>query len=90
MKMYRECSLTNFEPWAGAVDRFKVFTAEQLEKLDSLLDDGVFPEGASETEINNLFWFEEDFLSKMLGFEDFKALERLNNGEEEEGEEEED
>lgn len=86
MRMYRDCNLQYFEPWAGAVDRFKVFTTEQLEKLDSILDDGVFPEGASETEINDLFWFEEDFLAEMLGFEDFKALERFNNGEEEEEE----
>ena len=23
MRMYRECNLQYFEPWAGAVDRFK-------------------------------------------------------------------
>lgn len=89
MKMYRECSLTNFEPWAGAVDRYNVLTYEQLEQLDAILDE-MYPEGASETTINDILWFEDDTIAEWLGFEDWEALERFNNGEEEEGEEEED
>lgn len=57
MKIYRECSLTYFEPWAGAVDRYNVLTYEQLEQLDPIFEE-LFPDGADETEINDLFWFE--------------------------------
>lgn len=50
----------------------------------------MYPDGMSETELNDLLWFEDDTIAEWLGFEDWEALERLNNGEEEEGEEEED
>lgn len=81
MKIYRECSLTDFEPWSGAKETFKTLTYEQLEQLEPILE-ALFPDGASETEINDLFWFEEDYIAELLGFEDWEALERFNNGEE--------
>ena len=87
MKIYRECSLTDFEPWSGGADRYKVLTYEQLKQLEPILED-LFPDGASETEINDLFWFEEDYIAELLGFEDWEALERFNNGEDEEEEKE--
>lgn len=82
MEIYRECSLTNFEPWSGAVDRYKVFTYEQLEELETILEE-MNPDGMSETELNDLFWFEEDYLAQILGFSDFEEMERHNKEEEE-------
>ena len=82
MKIYRECSLTDFEPWSGGADRYKVLTHEQLEQLDAVLEE-MYPDGASETEINDLFWFEDDYIAELLGFSDWEALERFNNGEDE-------
>lgn len=83
MKIYRECNLTSFEPWSGAVDRYKVFTYEQLEELEPILED-MNPDGMSETELNDLFWFEEDYLAQLLGFSDFEEMERRNKQKEEE------
>lgn len=88
MKIYRECSLTDFEPWSGGADRYNVLTYEQLEQLEPIFEE-LFPNGASETEINDTFWFEDDTIAEWLGFSDWEALERYNNGEEEEEEEEE-
>lgn len=87
MKIYRECSLVNFEPWAGAVDRYNVLTYEQLDQLDAILDE-LYPDGMNETELNDLLWFEDDTIAEWLGFSDWEALEKYNNGEEEEEEEE--
>lgn len=83
MKVYKECSLTDFEPWSGGADRFRVFTYEQLEAIEQELE-MLYPDGMDETEINDLFWFEEDTLAEWLGFDDFEALERHNKGEGEE------
>lgn len=85
MKIYKECSLADFEPWSGGADRFKVFTYEQLEQIEAVFDE-LYPEGMSETQINDLFWFDGDILAAWLGFDGFEALERHNNGEEEEEE----
>lgn len=82
MKIYRECSLTDFEPWSGGADRYNVLTYEQLEQLDPIFEE-LFPDGADETEINDIFWFEADKIAEWLGFESWEALERFNDGEEE-------
>ena len=83
MRIYKECSLTDFEPWSGGADHFRVFTYGQLEQLEPLFE-GMFPDGASETEVNDMLWFEADTLAEWLGFEDLEALEKHNNGNEEE------
>lgn len=86
MKYTCEESLTNFSFWSGAVSRVETLTYEQLERLDDILpaemgwDDSNLP---SDTDINDLFWFEEDLIAELLGFDSFEELERHNNGEDE-------
>lgn len=86
MKIYSEISLENFEAWSGAKYAYNILTHEQLGELEQNLE-CIYPDGIDETELNDLFWFEEDTIAKWLGFEDWEALERYNNGEEEEEEE---
>lgn len=66
MKITRELDLTNFEFWSGAKDH--EFTHSELKDLEFMLED-IFPEGATETQINDLFWFEEEFLCEMLNID---------------------
>ena len=69
MKIYREGSLSSFEFWAGAIANAEKFTPEELDKItDELesLDDG---EGYSETQINDLMWFEPEYLASLIGLE---------------------
>lgn len=86
MKYICEESLTNFHFWGGAVSRVESLTYRQLEQLDDLLpatmdwDDFNLP---TDTAINDLFWFEEDFIAQLLGFDSFEELERHNNGDDE-------
>ena len=87
MKIYCEISLENFEAWSGGSYTLCTLTHEQCEELESIIDE-IYPDGLSETELNDLLWFEDDTIAEWLGFEDWEALERFNNGEE--GEEEED
>ena len=90
MKIYTETSLTNFEFWSGAKDTVKYLTYDELEQIESILED-VYPDGMSDTEINDLFWFEEDLIAEWLGYGDFEELmHRDDEEEEDEMEEEED
>lgn len=86
MKIYREESLREFEFWSGAKYTAKVLTNEQLDEIESLLEIDN-PDGMSETEINDFFWFEEDTIAYWLGFGDFEALRKHNEGNEDEEEE---
>lgn len=73
MKIYKEESLRDFEFWSGARDRAKVLTEDQFDIIENSLEE-LYPDGMSETEINDLFWFEEDWIAEMLGYADFEEL----------------
>lgn len=74
MKIYREGSLSNFEFWSGAILNAEEFTLEELDQITAALeslDDG---DGYDETQINDLMWFEPEYLASLIGLEwDSKA-----------------
>lgn len=88
MKIYEKKSLTNFEFWSGAQDTVKYLTSDELEQIEAILED-TYPDGMEDTQINNLFWFEEDWIAEMLGYADFEELMHRDDEEEDEEEEEE-
>lgn len=59
MKVYSEISLSRFEFWSGAKELAAQLTEEQFDMVEVMLEDN-YPDGISETEINDLFWFEQD------------------------------
>lgn len=70
MKIYREESLSNFEFWSGAISNAEEFTLEELdrigEELEALDCEG---DGYDETQINDLMWFEPEYLASLIGLE---------------------
>lgn len=86
MKIYEEKSLRNFNFWSGAKDTVKYLTLEELDTIETILED-LYPDGVEDTFINDLFWFEEDTIAQWLGYEDFEELTKREEEEEEEGEE---
>ncbi len=80
MKVYKEISLRDFDFWAGATDTAeKIDLAGKWNELEELLEE-CYPKGIGETELNDLLWFEDEWIFTMLG---------ISNGEEDEEEEEE-
>ncbi len=73
MKIYAEKSLRSFEIWSGAKDTVKYLTDEELDMIESVLEDS-FPDGMGETEINDFFWFENDTIAEWLGYSSFEEL----------------
>lgn len=69
MKIIREYPLEQFEPWSGAVSTLERVKQEgKLDHLESLLED-LYPDGMTETELNDLLWFDEDSVYEWLGIE---------------------
>tara|TARA_R110002153_G_scaffold99897_1_gene235695 strand:- start:2 stop:226 length:225 start_codon:yes stop_codon:yes gene_type:complete len=61
----KDLSLTNFNFWSGAKQHnFKYSELEYLEDCISNLYPTTAP---SETDINDLFWFEQEFLCDCIG-----------------------
>ena len=68
MKVYKEMNLRNFEFWSRAKDNAETLTSEQLDMVDSILEE-LYPYGMNETEINNFFGFGFNTIRKWLGIE---------------------
>lgn len=83
-----EKPLSQFEFWSGAKKRTDHLTIEQLDRLDDLMPE-VMGENPTDTAINDLFWFEDDYIAQLLGFDSWEALERYNDGEDDEDDEDE-
>ena len=67
MKLYRELDLTRFEAWSGAVDTYNtIYNAGKLNELEFLLEE-LYPDGIEETQLNDLLWFDSEWVLETLG-----------------------
>jgi len=67
MKTYRETTLTNFEAWSGAKNTKQIIIEHDKEnEFDSLIEE-LHPDGLSETHLNDILWFEQDWIFECLG-----------------------
>lgn len=87
MKIYEEKSLRNFEFWSGAKDTVKYLTDDELDTIESILEDA-YPEGMEDTEINDFFWFDDDTIADWLGYNDFEEIIHRDEDEDEDEDEE--
>lgn len=87
MKIYSEISLENFGAWSGAVDTLdRVREEDKCDELEAILED-LYPDGMSETELNDLLWFEPEQIFEWLGIEEEDEDEETEEDDEEEEEE---
>ena len=78
MIINKNIDLKNFEFWAGAKDLADLLTPSELEQIESNLEDIFHDKTPSETDINDLFWFEEDFICELIGETAEEILNREN------------
>ena len=79
MKLYKEESIGTFDFWSGAKDTAEYLTEDEMNTIEGILEE-LFPDGMSETELNDLFWFEDDTIAEWLGYNDFETI-MTRNGE---------
>lgn len=81
MKIYKEVtSCFDFDFWSGAKDTEKYLYNSEVETIFHLLEE-CEPDGMSETELNDFFWFEDDTIAEWLGWPDFETLMSARSGE---------
>jgi hypothetical protein len=73
MRMFKEDQLSNFNFWSGAADTVKYLTADEINQVGDILED-IFPDGMSETQVNDFFWFETETIAEWLGYSDFEEI----------------
>ena len=60
--------LTQFDFWSGAKQFADNLTPSELNQIQTMLED-IYPDGLTETELNDLFWFEDNMLCEWLGLD---------------------
>ena len=81
MKIIEEKSLKDFEFWSGACSTVKYLTDEEMDTIESMLEE-IYPDGMTDTEINDFFWFDDDTIADWLGYSSFEEI--MNRDEEDE------
>ena len=68
MKIINEItSLREFLPWSGAVDTYnKIVDSDKEEEFINELE-GIYSEGITEGQLNDLLWFEEEWCYELVG-----------------------
>jgi hypothetical protein len=61
-----ETKLRDFPFWSGAKDNAELFTLDELETIESTLEE-LFPEGLDDVQLNDMFWFEPELLAEWVG-----------------------
>lgn len=87
MKVIQDIRLEDFEAWSGGKDTIDNLTTLQLRALESILED-LYPEGMTDTQLNDILWFEKDAIANWLGYKSYDHLLGYDEEEEEEEEEE--
>ena len=81
MKIYQEMTLENANLWSGALQTRETILAHDKAREFEVLIENLYPRGLDLVELNDLLWFDSEWVFEMLG---------INEEEEEEEEEQED
>jgi hypothetical protein len=70
MKITVETSLENFDAWSGAKDTLKRLIELDLCEDAEFMIDEIYPDGLTDTQLNDILRFESDWLFDALGVEE--------------------
>lgn len=74
MTITYELDLRNFKAWSGAKDTLERIQREgKCDALENILEE-LYPDGMTETELNDLLWFEPDTVYEWLGIRSEKQI----------------
>ena len=76
MTITYELDLNSFQAWSGAKDTLERIQREgKCAELENILDD-IYPDGMTETELNDLLWFESESVYEWLGIRSESQIEK--------------
>lgn len=80
MKVYYELDLHNFKAWSGGKDTLDDLSYDEIDTLNSMLEDAFVDDTeVSETTINDFLWFERNTIAEWLGYADYDCLINVKN-----------
>lgn len=82
MKVIKEVySFGDFDFWSGAENTAQVL--DDNDDFETVMDEleELYPEGVTETTLNDMFWFESDFIASLLGYDSWEEYENKDEDE---------
>ena len=62
-------SLRNFEAWSGAKDTKQLILDNNKEDDFEFMMEDLYPDGITDTQLNDILWFETDWICETLGID---------------------
>lgn len=81
IKIVSEIALEDFDFWSGAKYVADKLSHDDFEQIEDYLTDA-YPDGITDTDVNEFFWFEEDTIAEILGYGSWEDLEEKRENEE--------
>lgn len=76
MTITYELDLNRFEAWSGAKETLeRIQREDKCEELENVLEE-LYPDGMTETELNDLLWFEPETIYEWLGIRSEGQIEK--------------
>lgn len=67
MALIVNVGIEGYKPWSGAISTWDVIEeANKVDELEYLLEE-LYPEGITDTQLNDILWFESDYIFENLG-----------------------
>lgn len=76
MTIKSDISLENFKAWSGGKDTLnRIINEGKCNKLESMLED-LYPDGMTDTELNDLLWHDSDTVFEWLGIRTYDQIKK--------------
>ena len=70
MKITVETNLRDFNAWSGAIyTKNLILDAGMEEEFEELIEE-IYPDGLSDTQLNDILWFDADWILESLGIKE--------------------
>ena len=70
MKINSEISLSDFQTWSGATEtKEAILNANKGDDFDNLIEE-LYPDGLTDTQLNDILRFEEEWIFETLGIKE--------------------
>ena len=66
MRITNDLNINNFKFWSGAKDLTNKLTYSELNVIQENLEE-LYPDGLTDTQLNDLFWFDDEFICELIG-----------------------
>ena len=73
MVITKEVALSDFDFWSSAKETAMQLNDSDFDKIEDVLME-LYPDGTDETTINDIFWFEDDWIAGILGYDSWEDL----------------